>query len=79
MDLESLEPTIASRQNEPDRPAAVVAVDDDRAQILERRLLLTFVAVASISMLWHLGTNLQWVWASCISQLHSAATLAGIS
>lgn len=79
MDLESLESTIASRRCEPNRPAAAVAADDDRAQILERRLVVTFVAVAALSMMWHLGTSLEWVWASCLSQLHSAVMLAGIS
>ena len=79
MDIRSLESTIASRQDEPNRPAAAVAADDDRAEMLERRLVVTFVVVACISMLWNLGTSLQWLWASCISQLHSAVMLAGIS
>lgn len=79
MDLQSLESTVASRDYEETRPAAAVVADDDRAQILERRLVVTFVAVAALSMMWHLGTSLQWVWASCLAQLHSAAMLAGIS
>ncbi len=78
MDLQSLEPTIAN-DYEPNRPAAAIAADDDRAQVLERRLVVTFVAVAGITIVWHLGLSLQWIWASCISQLHSAVMLAGIS
>ncbi len=79
MDFKNLESTVAPRDYEAIRPAAAVAADDDRAQVLERRLVMTFVGVAALSMLWHLATNLQWLWASCIAQIHSAVMLAGIS
>ncbi len=52
--------------------------EDRSAEKLERLLLVTFLAVAAISVLWHLGTSLQWLWANCASQLHSAAMQAGI-
>lgn len=51
----------------------------DRPETLERLLLLAFVVVAAISVMWHLGTGLQWLWTSCASQLHSAVVQARIS
>ena len=79
MNFQNPESTFGRRSFEPTRPAQAVAITDDaRARILERRLLMTFVIVAALSMLWHLGTNLQWVWANCISHLHSAL-MQGIS
>lgn len=45
----------------------------DRPQILERWLLLAFIAVATCSVIWHLGMSLEWLWTSCAAQLHSAA------
>ena len=73
MTYQNPESTFGRRSFESTRPAQAAAITDDaRAQILERRLSLIFVIVAALSLLWHLGTNLQWLWANCISQLHSA-------
>lgn len=77
MNFHSLESTTARADCKPARPIRALAAEEDRAQVLERRLLLMFVAVAAISVGWHLGTSLQWLWTSCISQLHYAVTQAG--
>lgn len=79
MNFQSVESAIARRDYELTRPAQAVVADDDRALVLERLLMLTFVVVAAASVLWHLATGLEWVWTSCISQLHSAIVQAAIS
>jgi Flp pilus assembly pilin Flp len=56
-----------------------IAIEDGRAQTLERLLLLTFIVVAAASVMWHLGMSLQWLWTSCASQLHSAILHSGIA
>jgi len=47
-------------------------VQRQHALSLERVLLLTFLLVAGISIIWHLGSGIHWLWAACIGQLHSA-------
>ena len=54
-------------------------LSDDRAEFLERALLIMFVVMASIGVLWHLGTGVVWLWTNCASQLHSAVAKAGIA
>jgi Flp pilus assembly pilin Flp len=43
-------------------------------EVLERKLLLAFVTVATVCVLWHLGGSLDWLWRNCAPQLHAVLT-----
>ena len=78
MDFEVNEPALNMEDLTP-RASQSAAMQDDNAQTLERLLLFTFVVVAAASVMWHLGTSLQWLWTSCAAQLHSAILHSGIA
>jgi Flp pilus assembly pilin Flp len=78
MEFEVSEPALNGEDFAP-RMSKSAAMQDDSAQTLERLLLVTFVVVAAASIMWHLGTSLEWLWTSCASQLQSAIQHSGIA
>ncbi len=53
-------------------PASSLSSYDCGPEVLERGLLLAFIAVATICLMWQVGGGLHSVWTKCASQLHAA-------
>jgi hypothetical protein len=78
MSVQSPDLTVAGEQYEANLRARALEAEDDRAELLQRRLLLTVVVVATASALWYLVTSLEWIWTTLSWQLHTTVMQAGV-